>query len=461
MKKLYLLFAIVLCINARAQTCGTGGCPVNDTGTVGANSGLFPLNTFATTSSSWSTVSVYMNGGNYTLFNVISGDTYEWTYCSNFGGIQGWDAELTLFDNSTGTTLCYNDNCGLSGCPNAPYISWTATFTGTVKLLTTVSGCTTNSGSPYSTLVWRDASGAVSTQVLGIDISNLQGTIDWTQVAGSGVSFAYAKATEGLTFTDAYYVNNTTQGESNGLYMGAYHFAHPDVNPSGAVAEANYFLGVAQPYIISCELPPALDYEVSPLLTSAQQTQWINDWCNTVQTATGIAPVVYTDQSIAASLQSSVNTWGLWIADYDNSPTAPPASTGVWTSWVFKQYWDAGTVAGVSGNVDQDVFNGDITALQALMGCPTTGISQYSNLNTNILVYPNPTSQLVHLTISPFDNEKMNSVEIYNTIGECAHRQIVKSSNSQIDVSDLSEGVYQIIIHYSQFISTKRLVIVR
>src|ERR1700752_2318448 len=94
--------------------------------------------------------------------------------------------------------------------------------------------------------------------ILGIDVSSYQSTINWTQVKSAGYIFAFAKATEGLTVTDAEYYNNAVNGVAAGVYMGAYHFAHPDVNSTnaGAIAEANYFLSVAQPYIVSCELPP-------------------------------------------------------------------------------------------------------------------------------------------------------------------------------------------------------------
>jgi len=208
--------------------------------------------------------------------------------------------------------------------------------------------------------------------ILGIDVSNNQGSINWSQVAGAGYTFAYAKATEGTGFTDGYYTYNTSQGESNGLYMGAYHFARPDANPtnSGAIAEANYFLSVAQSYIVSCELPPVLDYEVSPSLTWAEQSAWIENWMNTVQSATGITPVLYTDGSIANSLDPAVASYcSVWIADPDGNPSIPPATIGVWSNWAFKQYDWNGTVPGVSGNCDMDVFNGDINALTSFMNC--------------------------------------------------------------------------------------------
>jgi len=101
MKKLLLTLAIVSTTHVYAQTCGSGGCLAADTN----STGRYPAAMFTTTSSSWSIVSAYLNAGNYTLFDVTGGDVYEWTYCSDFGGSMGWDAELTLFDNANGTQL--------------------------------------------------------------------------------------------------------------------------------------------------------------------------------------------------------------------------------------------------------------------------------------------------------------------------------------------------------------------
>ncbi|HSL14751.1 MAG TPA: GH25 family lysozyme, partial [Actinomycetota bacterium] len=42
----------------------------------------------------------------------------------------------------------------------------------------------------------------------GIDVSHWQGTIDWTQVAASGVRFAIAKATDGREGVDPQYLTN-------------------------------------------------------------------------------------------------------------------------------------------------------------------------------------------------------------------------------------------------------------
>ncbi|MHB8261582.1 MAG: lipocalin-like domain-containing protein [Bacteroidia bacterium] len=95
-----------------------------------------------------------------------------------------------------------------------------------------------------------------------------------------------------------------------------------------------------------------------------------------------------------------------------------------------------------------------------------SGINQIIESNNSIQVYPNPTTDVLNLTISQFDNLKMYKLEVYNMLGECVHRQIATSSNCQIDVSDLAEGVYQFIIQNSgapsgSFTINKRVVIVK
>lgn len=60
-------------VYTHAQTCGTGGYAAIATN----STGQYPTGIFSTISFSLSTVSTYMNGGNYILFNVTSGDVYE------------------------------------------------------------------------------------------------------------------------------------------------------------------------------------------------------------------------------------------------------------------------------------------------------------------------------------------------------------------------------------------------
>ena len=386
-----------------------------------------------------------MNADNYTFFNVTSGNTYEWTYCEAYGGVStGWDAQLTLSDTSQTNFYCFSDDyCGTN--TNAPYISWTATFTGVVKLLTTQKNCLNNTGSPYNTLVWRMANGTAATQILGIDVSHYDGTITWSQVKTDPKIFAWAKATEGVNYIDNTFVANMTNGEAAGVYMGAYHFARPETNT--ATAEANYFLNTAGTYIKSCELQPALDVEDPPSgpslqasLTSAQLTQWVSDWCTAVKNQTGITPVIYIGGSNASYLQSSVKTYPLWMADPDNNSNTPPASLGGWSTWYFKQYSWTGTVSGIGSQCDLNVYNGNtLSMFQNFIGCTATGITE-NNPSTDFIIYPNPSSDKIMVENISSDREAVFS--IYNIQGQLLFQKLLQQQKTEINVSDFARGMY-------------------
>ena len=63
-------------------------------------------------------------------------------------------------------------------------------------------------------------------EVHGIDVSKYQGDIDWNSVYGSGVKFAWIKATEGGDRVDDKFEQNWTRAKEAGLPRGAYHFAY-------------------------------------------------------------------------------------------------------------------------------------------------------------------------------------------------------------------------------------------
>ena len=86
---------------------------------------------------------------------------------------------------------------------------------------------------------------ALAQRPLGVDVSSYQGHPTWSSVKGAGVAFAWAKATEGTTITDADFTYNASNGKAAGVYMGAYHFAHPNSATPGS--EASHFWGVAGP----------------------------------------------------------------------------------------------------------------------------------------------------------------------------------------------------------------------
>ena len=244
--------------------------------------------------------------------------------------------------------------------------------------------------------------------------------------------------------------------------MGAYHFARPDLNPTnaGAIAEANYFLSVAGTDIISCQLPPSLDLEGSYLLssfTSAQLTAWVQNWMNTVQSATGITPAIYIGNSTCSYLNSSLNTYPLWRDDVNGNPSLPPTNIGVWTTWAFNQYDWTGTVPGIAGSLtDLDVFNGSTVAFNSFMGCSTTTVEE-ENITDAFVVYPNPASNSFQIE---FKNTKKEAVlSIYDMSGRIILNKNI-TDQTIIDVADLKEGIYVLRIKTSDGITTNKKLII-
>lgn len=215
--------------------------------------------------------------------------------------------------------------------------------------------------------------------MFGVDVYNGTGAINWSLVSAAGKEFSWVKATEGFTFDDAGFNTNMVNGQAAGVTMGAYHFARPDNNT--ALDEVSHFLDVAGDYIGPCFLPPALDLEnpnavvvLQDLFTSTELTAWVNTWLVEVHAQTGVAPVVYTNSNYANYLLNTIDTdlYKLWIADPDQDPTSPPTNLGIWNDWVVKQYDWFGSVPGILGNADLNVFNGDFDAFELFANCSSS-----------------------------------------------------------------------------------------
>ncbi|HEX3799898.1 MAG TPA: GH25 family lysozyme [Verrucomicrobiae bacterium] len=229
---------------------------------------------------------------------------------------------------------------------------------------------------------------------LGIDVSSFQGSaqtpatnINWPQVKSAGISFAWAKATEGLTVNDADFSYNIVNARGAGVLIGAYHFAHPElhIGTAGADEEAAHFWSVVKSYITGggTYVMPMLDIEqevtnASPHYTQATLSAWVNEWCQQIVNdgkAIGVAvtPVVYTFVSYATGTASygpgfdaSVTKWPLWMAQYPTTPnftTGAPSSLSPWSGWAFWQYGSTSHVSGITGDCDVDVLNGTTNTL--------------------------------------------------------------------------------------------------
>jgi uncharacterized protein (TIGR03382 family) len=86
-----------------------------------------------------------------------------------------------------------------------------------------------------------------------------------------------------------------------------------------------------------------------------------------VQAGTGKVPMIYTAEGYwdASVASTAFGSNPLWVANW--GVTCPTLPTG-WTNWDFWQDADNGTVAGITGAVDLDEYNGTLAQLQTFAG---------------------------------------------------------------------------------------------
>ncbi len=287
---------------------------------------------------------------------------------------------------------------------------------------------------------------SLAQNILGIDVSHHQGSINWQLVANDGKVFAYCKATEGMTYQDPNFSTYMTNGINAGIVMGAYHFARPDNNT--AIQDADNFITHASNYIGNGFLPPVLDLEdpnsnthLDQIFTSSQLTNWVQTWLNRVENQTGVKPILYLNSNYAYFLDNSLTNYGLWIAKPGTSPDTPPNNTGNWNNWLFKQYSWQGSVNGISGNVDLDSFHGSSSDFQTL-----TNVQRYEALNFSF--YPNPAYKYLYIRSKSMLHPV--AVKIFDLNGHLLKNYT--GNISKIDVGSLTKGVYlmQVIFENSQ-----------
>ncbi|MCD7802483.1 MAG: hypothetical protein LUH09_06215 [Clostridiales bacterium] len=189
----------------------------------------------------------------------------------------------------------------------------------------------------------------------GVDVSKWNGTINWTKVKASGISFVmircgYRGASDGTLYKDSMFETNVEGALAAGLEVGVYVYSQA-ITTSEAKAEANLALQMCEGYSIT--LPIVLDYEyyttttgrlATASLTKTQRTNICLAFCNTVDAA-GYGAMVYANRSMLEDdtygQQIADAGYEVWLAQWNSSTTY----SGTYTYW---QYTDSGSVSGIS-----------------------------------------------------------------------------------------------------------------
>lgn len=188
--------------------------------------------------------------------------------------------------------------------------------------------------------------------VMGIDVSAHQGKIDWKIVAQSNVSFAFMKATEGADFVDKKLQNNMEEAKKQNVIVGAYHFFR--FNKDGKVQARNYIKNVK---LSDNDLPPVVDFEASygNRLRNYDKKYVQNQLLKCLRELKkhyGCNPIIYTNvETYNKYISGNFDEYPLWICKLCNEPTKD-------FKWKFWQYTHKGSVAGIKGYVDMNLYNG-------------------------------------------------------------------------------------------------------
>lgn len=241
------------------------------------------------------------------------------------------------------------------------------------------------------------AEGETNEVTLGIDVSKYQGSIDWEQVAQSGVEFAmirvgYRTKVTGIIYEDPGARYNLQEATKNGLLVGAYFFSSA-VTEEEAREEAAWvadFISryqITYPVAYNCEdfqSPDSRQYG----LGSEERTTIACAFLDTISAA-GYTPMFYASRNeMEGNAQWNMDTLGsryrVWVSQYPEQPyPETPASTysGSHAMW---QYTSQGKVAGIRGSVDVNLaYFGYSQAAEAKDQTPAEEVAANPELGIN------------------------------------------------------------------------------
>lgn len=187
----------------------------------------------------------------------------------------------------------------------------------------------------------------------GIDVSKHNGAVNWSQVAASGIQFAFIKAGSTNSGIDPQFAANITGAQAAGLKTGVYIYSYA-TTPEEAANEANLLLQWIAPYTVNYPVVFDIEDKCHKNLSNQQLIDIINAFC-TVIDGEGYYPMVYSSKNMFAQKLSIVG-WDKWVAQYNDSCEYN-------NNVCFWQYSSHGSVNGVSGRVDVNYQYKDYSSL--------------------------------------------------------------------------------------------------
>ena len=193
---------------------------------------------------------------------------------------------------------------------------------------------------------------------LGIDVSFWQQNVDWQQVKEAGIEFAMIRigwrgSEQGVLAEDDYVHRNFREAAAAGIDVGGYFFSQA-ISVEEAIEEAEYALSIIEEYDL--QMPIVYDWEYiswdsrTGFMLKRTLTDCTKAFCDTIRAA-GYEPMIYfnENQSHKQMYLDELTDYKFWLAKYD-TVLEYPYKIHMW------QYTNEGSVPGIDGNVDLNLY---------------------------------------------------------------------------------------------------------
>ena len=154
-------------------------------------------------------------------------------------------------------------------------------------------------------------------KTIGIDVSQYQGTIDWSELkkvdGNFVVDFVIVRSTAGKDKVDEKF--NYNWKNTKGKYIrGAYHYSRPNEN---SLLQAENFIKTVK--LSKGDLPPILDIEKLPKTQSIDSLKvGLRRWLLKVEQHYKVKPIIYSGESYYTDfLKEEFSDYTFWIANYN------------------------------------------------------------------------------------------------------------------------------------------------
>ena len=166
------------------------------------------------------------------------------------------------------------------------------------------------------------------------------------------------------------------------------------------------------------------------------------------------------DTSDVTSYSKRIGTIG-W--DWKVTPLGPPPS-GPWNLTDSLTYFIKRDKDSLTYKLTFDKFSNVpsqiiVFNIKTYLPKMNTGVSNIADLNREVSLLPNPTEQMVNVSIPSLSGKEQVAVSIIDMTGKVVSSTSIIGNNTQIDLSGFNKGLYFIILSIDGVSSTKKLII--